>query len=106
MVEKMKSCIPHRLLVINEHAQENDEDPVFMTCMRLAFQWANDMGLQGKKVHSLTLQKPDPNKYDPIRQQKSLWCKIECEEDERNRWNEMQELQVKQAVYDMLKDDE
>ena len=68
----MKSYIPHRLLLINEHVTMSSEDPVFMECMRLAFEWANDMGLQGKKVHSLTLQKPDPNQYNTLRQHKSL----------------------------------
>jgi hypothetical protein len=100
----MKEYIPHRLLVINDQVEKSTQDETFMHCMKMAFQWANDMGLKGKKVFGLFLETPDPSKYDPLRQHSSLWCKIECTKEEREQWEEMKDLQVKQYVNDILKE--
>jgi hypothetical protein len=102
----MKLYIYHQLLVFNEQIQQNPDDPVFMRSMELAFQWANDMGLMGKKVFDLHFQEPDPKEYNPMKQQQIIWCKIECTEEERMHWEELQKLNIKNAVNHMLKDDE
>lgn len=99
------SYIPHRLLVINEYAGTNLDDAVMNECYRLAFDWANDMGRKGKRVFGLFLQRPDPKNHDPVRQQSHLWCKIECTVGEREIWEEMQEIQARQYVLDMLKEE-
>lgn len=88
----MKSYIPHRLLIINEHISENAEDENFMRSMQLAFDWANQMGLQGKKVSGLNLVKPHP---DILNQRQSLWCIMECSEEEQELWNELKDLEIK-----------
>lgn len=102
----MKSYIPHRILIINEHVQKNENDPVFFHLMKLVFQWSNDMGIENKKVFGLHLQEPDPYNYSPLQQHKSLWCKIECTQEERKQWDDIQEMQIRKAVHDMLKEDE
>ena len=76
----MKSYISHRLLIIDEHVKF--DDPILIRCMQLAFEWANSMGLQGKKVHSLTIINPDPNQSCLLQNNQTVWCKIECEEEQ------------------------
>ncbi len=67
----MKEWIPHKILHINEFIHE---DPVLMEYMKLIFNWANEMGLQGKKVSGLSITKPDTfNRFFTI------WCKKENE---------------------------
>jgi hypothetical protein len=97
---EMKSCIPHKLLVINAFAEQSMEDPCFMQCMKMAFQWANDMGINGKKVFDLHLERADHNNL--VARPAILWCNIECTIEERERWEKMRELQIKQEVYEGL----
>lgn len=100
----MKSYIPHRLLVINQQFNANADDPVLMESMKVAFEWANKMGLEGKSVCNLYLQKADHKEFDPMRQQSILWCKIECTEEERKIWDETQEKYAKLAAINAIKD--
>jgi hypothetical protein len=102
--KEVKSYIHHRLLIINEQVDKNSNDDTFMRCMQISFDWANRMGLEGKRVWRLHLQEPDPNDYNPLAQHKSLWCMIECTIEERTRWEEINKLNIEHAVYDMLKD--
>ncbi len=102
----MKSYIPHRLLVVNASASNFIDDPVMNECYRLAFDWANEMGRQGKKVFGLRLEKPDEKNYNAMRQHSTLWCQIECTEEERVRWEEMQKFNVQHAVYNLIKEEE
>lgn len=101
----MKSYIPHRLLVINDQIVEAKDNESMERCYQLAFDWANRMGLEGKKVFSLFLERPDPKNFNPMRQQSYLWCKIECTEEERAKWDEIQKLHAEHAVYKMLNDE-
>jgi hypothetical protein len=99
----MKNYIPRCLMVLNDQIQK---DPVLVQCMRLAFDWANQAGLDGKRVCELTLVEPDPENYSPLRQQSALWCKIECTDEERKAWDAQRELDVIHAVRQAFKDDE
>lgn len=92
--------IPHRLLVINEFDNQS-ESKILEMCMNLAFQWSNDMGMKGKKVSGLFLERPKAS-YDPLGGRGILWCKIECTEDEYKLWEEQVKLQTQIAVYHML----
>lgn len=96
----MKSYIPHRILIINDQVTHTAMNETVFYCYRLAFDWSNRMGIEGKRVFDLFLEKP---KYDadplniPLY---SIWCKIECTIEERERWDEMQKLNLKQEVYE------
>ena len=101
----MKSYIPHRILVINDQVVQSALDETLFECYRLAFKWANDMGLQGKKVFDLFLEKP---KYDgdPMNIPRYyLWCKIECTEDERKIWDDQNKLNIAHAVFNSFVED-
>lgn len=99
----MKTYIPYKLLVINEFS----ENEAMNKCYRLAFDWANKIGRNGKRVFDLYIQRPDPENYNPLSQQSyNLWCKIECSMREHDIWEEMQELQAKEYVLNMLKDND
>ena len=100
----MKYYIPHKLLVINEQMHLNEESNTFMKCARIAFDWANQMGLKGKRVYGLWLEEPIPSMLDPKSFAKTLWCQIECTAEERKMWNEDQDLMVNKAVLDSLKE--
>ncbi len=101
----MKSYIPHRILIINEQICKNEEEKILTNCFQLSFDWANRMGLEGKRVFDLFLQKPDERNYNPMRQQSFLWCKIECTIEERKLWDEQQEQNIQKAVIDALSDE-
>jgi hypothetical protein len=101
----MKSYIPHQILVINEEISKDAQNVTFTRAYRLAFDWANMMGMNGKKVFDFYIQNPE---YwgDPIASQKTLlWCKIECTEEERKIWEENQKLNVQHAVLTALGDE-
>ena len=100
----MNHYIPHKILIINEQVQQKESDDAFMHCMKLAFQWANDMGINGKKVSNLYLENPNPNVFDPLRQHKALWCKIECTEEERNQWDSLRKIQLDKMIMDQIKE--
>lgn len=99
-----KSYIPHRILIINDQINESARDKTLSECYRLAFDWANKMGSQGKKVFDLYLQKPDYDK-DPMNMARYiLWCKIECTIEERKLWEEQQKLNFENAFWNALTD--
>lgn len=98
----MKSYIPYRILVINCQFIESYQDEVLLQCFRLSLDWANRMGLKGKRVYDFYLEKSDPK--NPLDYLSYLWCKVECTEDERKLWKEQRELNVKHAVYEFLKE--
>lgn len=100
----MNSYIPHTILVINDQILSAKDDETLSRCYALAFDWANRMGKEGKKVFGLRLKRPDPNDYNPSRMQSYLSCNIGCTVEERQKWDEMQKLRVQKAVYDMLSD--
>lgn len=107
MIEEIpqKSFIPHRILVINDQVVQAKDNETLTRCYQLAFDWANRMGKEGKRVFDLFLQRPDPNNYNPMRQQSYLWCKIECTIEERKKWDELQKLNIELAVLNMLGDE-
>lgn len=97
----MKDYIPHRLIVMN-HIFEID--PVLLRCIQLAFDWANEQGLQGKKCYGLHIE--PPSLANPLSQQSSLWCRFECAPEDRERWNEIKDLQIEQYIHDILHEEE
>jgi hypothetical protein len=102
----MKSYIPHRILVINRAAIEHKDEETLSRCYQLAFDWANRMGQEGKKVFDLFLEKPDYGK-DPLNIGRYyLWCKMECTIEEREKWDVIQKLNIQHAVFTALKDDD
>lgn len=98
----MKSYIPHRIFVINDQIVHETMD----RCYQLAFDWANRMGMEGKRVFDLCLQRPDPNNFNPLRQQSYLCCKIECTIEEREKWDELQKMNIEHAIYNAFKADD
>ncbi len=104
----MKYYIPHRILIIHEQVVRSKDDESFLHAMKIAFNWANEMGIKGKRVFGMYLELPDKENYNLLKQHSSLWCQIECTKEERKRWEELQEIQVKNYVYDFLneKDEE
>lgn len=101
----MKYYIPYKILIINEQVEKTAQDESFLHCMKLAFDWANRMGLKGKRVFDLYLEKPDYRNYDPLRQHHTLWCKLECTEQDRKAWEKLREEQAFQYVLDLLKEE-
>ena len=101
----MQSYIPYRILTINEQVEKTAQDESFLYCMKLVFDWANQMGIKGQRVFSLHLETPNSNNYNPLRQHKVLWCKIECTEEERKAWEKLGEEQVVQYVRDLLNEE-
>lgn len=95
--EEVKNYIPHCILHINEQIDECD---TLMTIMNHAFDWANRMGLEGKRVGSLVLEKPRPD--HPFAISSRLFCEIECTEKERTEWEKNQKKQLHQAIHDAL----
>jgi len=53
----MKEWIEHEILKLS-HAVNTDIDPSLQRGISFMFDWANRMGLEGKKVKGLTLEKP------------------------------------------------
>ena len=102
----MKSYIPYRLLIINREITDNQNYRLLEEYYRRAFDWANQMGQQGKRVFNLSIQVPDDENYNPKIRHSYLWCMIECTEEERKIWDEIQDLDVKHAIYTILKEDE
>ena len=90
----MKHFIPHRIFVINEQIEFSNMREIILRCYALAFEWANKMGLEGKRVYDLYLQKPDPINCNSMNTASYLWCKIECTEEERMQWEEQQKLNI------------
>lgn len=98
----MKSYISHQLMVICD--QISLPDDILMMCMERAFDWANQMGLEGKKVSNLSLQGPN-FLDDPLAQQSVISCQIECTLDERKLWDDQQKFNYQQAVRSLLEDE-
>lgn len=98
----MKSYIPHQILIINEQIETNEKDKGFMNCMERAFSFANEMGLRGKRVCGLRLQKPGDKNYDPLNARMILWCQIECTIEERENWEKNRENHMSQYIIDLL----
>ena len=98
----MKYYIPHRILIINECIIQSKDDENFMNVMKLAFDWSNKMGIQGKKVFGMYLELPNINNFNPLIQHYTLWCKIECNEEQRKIWEENQEIKLKNYFFNLL----
>lgn len=92
-------------MVINTQIQTQPDDKAFMEYMRLAFNWANEMGLKGKKVFGLLLKQPDSNNFDPVNTQSILWCQVECTKEERECWEENRKMKMEQWFCDSLRDE-
>jgi hypothetical protein len=99
----MKHFKSHLLLNINDQIHK---DPVFIMCMKHVFHWANEMGLQGKRVADLRLVEPDPNEWNPLHQRSTIWCKIECTEEEETAFRKLREQQIKHNVLLQLSENE
>lgn len=100
---EVKSYIPHKLITLNSQISQNGDDKVLMECFRKAFDWANQMGLEGKRVFDFYFERPDPS--NPFAGQSYIWCKIECTEEERKYWEEMREIKIKLSIYDALNEE-
>jgi len=74
------------------------KDPVLIEVMKKIFVWANEMGLNGNKVSSLTFVDPNDVSFDPVLQMCSLWCKIECTEEEEKKFKEIRKLQIENDI--------
>ncbi len=70
-------------------------DPVLVTCMQRIFDWANQQGLQGKKVDGLQFIESTTNAMsDPFNQMIKARCRIHVNEKEfelvkenyKNKW--------------------
>ncbi len=58
-------------------------DPVLVMCMQRIFDWANQQGLQGKKVDRLQFIQPTTNVMsDPLNQMIKARCRIHLSEKE------------------------
>lgn len=90
----MKTWIPHKILTMNEQVIQTYNDEAFLRCMNLAFDWANQMGIKGQRVFDLTITTPSDRPYDPLNEVISVWCKIECTEEQRQHWQRNRELDV------------
>lgn len=97
----MKSFIPHKILVINDQVSVEQHNSTLSQCYALAFDWANRMGLEGKRVFDLLLKAPDYHQ-DPLNCQSVLWCKIECSEEDRKIWEETNQINLEIAILKSL----
>lgn len=93
--------IPYRICVINEVDFLQTQE-VLLTVFRVAFEWANKMGLKGKRVYNLHLQRAAPKSMSPMNCQSYLWCQIECTKEEREIWEEKQKSIAQRVVDDLL----
>jgi hypothetical protein len=84
----MKSFIPHNIITINRLVKDNKDLDVLHYCYRMAFDWANRMGLEGKRVYDLEMLEPPMN--DVFFSRYYLCCKIECTLEERRAWEDQQ----------------
>lgn len=100
----MTSYIPHLILTLTDQVTMNAMDETITEGYRLAFDWANRMGKEGKRVYDLFLQKPTYE--DPLNIRYSLWCKIECTEDERRIWEKNRERMLIESICGSLTKDE
>ena len=101
-IKNINYYIPHCIVKINSIVEV---DPMFESCMLRVFDWANRMGLEGKKVYSLNLVQPLKDNYDPLNLDSSLWCKLECTKEDREKWEQSRENQIKHAIHTLLEDD-
>jgi len=100
----VKNYIPKKLLVITYDVNSDVYNDVLIDCLFKSFDWANRMGLEGKKVYDLTLKEPDRD--NPLSTALTLWCKVECSEQERKDWEKNCEYQIKLAICEALIEDE
>ena len=81
-INEVKYYIPYNILNITKTCEI---DPSFMHCMRLAYKWANDMGLEGKEVRGLNFKEFDVS--DPVNYGRYLVStEINCTKEERIEW--------------------
>ena len=98
--------IPKKLLVITDsNVTYTYNDPIFCSCMQKAFQWANEMGLNGKKVSGLHIQTRDFEDMNPLSPHIIIWCQIECTEEERRAWEDMQRFNVEHAINNAFREE-
>jgi hypothetical protein len=79
-------------------------DYIFLHCMQMAFDWANQKGLKGQKVFALHLVEPDKNSL--VRQPHRISCMIECTKEEREAWEKSQEENIIHAVKQAITEEE
>lgn len=93
--------IPHRILAINSRLTNESLDPVIMEGMRLIFEWSNKMGLSGQRVYDLFIDNTS-FKSDPMNQQTFIWCRKECSDEERKKWDELQQINYESYLFDSI----
>ncbi len=87
----MTSYIPHLILTLTDQVTQSAMDETLTEAYRLAFDWANRMGKEGKRVYDLFLQKPN-YAVNPFDTYFHLWCKIECSKEDRIIWEENRKM--------------
>jgi hypothetical protein len=60
------------------------EDPIIFESFRLAFNYANKMGLEGKEVKNVFIENSPETDLTDFRGMKILGCYIECSEERKN----------------------
>lgn len=73
-----------------------DSEEDLIECMKKVFDFANDMGIQGKKVFGLHID--HPSYKDPLSIQTYFKCKISCSEKERTAWR----MACEKKIMDMI----
>lgn len=84
----MKSFIPHNIITINQSILNKENLEFLHYCYERVFDWANRMGLEGKRVYDLEMLDPPMN--DAFFSRYYLCCKIECTLEQRKAWEDQQ----------------
>lgn len=79
--------IPHKIATFNSDFSKFQDDPILVMAMRAVFDYANEMGLKGKRVSDLIIQPPasDPRNFNPLNLNTFIGCKIQCTQEERDQ---------------------
>lgn len=85
-----KHYIIYKILEINDQVIAAKDLETFNWIYGKAFEWANEMGRNGKRVYDLHLETPESKHQDPLNIRCFLLCKIECTHEERKMWEEME----------------
>ena len=86
--------IPHRICVITEQIDLNQNDYVFLNTMKMVFDWANKMGLDGKSVFGLSVKQLD--------NVTEVSCYIKCTEKEYKKWEQRYKLDLDLMVHGVV----
>lgn len=84
-MEEINRFTTYKIGTINRKVIEQKDQETLQRFYELAFDWANRMGLQGKKVFGLSLKKTDSQDDNPLNVIYHLCCNIERTIEEKSQ---------------------